>query len=143
MKMSDRGLELTRLMEGLKLEAYPDTGGVYTIGYGHTRGVKMGDKITLEQAIQFLRDDIKTSEDAVNKYVLLPLKQNQFDALVDFVFNLGSGNFARSTLLAKLNAGDFAGASAEFVRWNKDNGKVVAGLTRRRIAETQMFNGAD
>lgn len=139
-KMSDNGLELTKSFEGLRLEAYLDGGGVPTIGYGHTKGVRMGTKITMEQAVQFLRDDIREAEVAVGQYSHLPLNQNQFDALVDFVFNLGVGAYARSTLLAKLNAGDFVGAGAEFVRWNKDNGKVVDGLTRRRKAETELFS---
>lgn len=140
MKMSDNGRSMTKQFEGLRLEAYQDGGGVWTIGYGHTAGVKPGQVITAEQADTFLKADLGHAEVVVGQYTHLPLTQNQFDALVDFVFNLGLGQFMRSTLLAKLNNNDFAGASAEFIRWNKDNGKVVAGLTRRRQAETNLFN---
>jgi lysozyme len=140
LKMSDNGRKLTKEFEGCKLKAYRDGGGVLTIGYGHTTGVHPDDVITMERADEYLRLDLQYAEGVVSQYVNLPLNQNQFDALVDFVFNLGIGQFMRSTLLAKLNHGDFAGASAEFIRWNKDNGKVEPGLTRRCKARTVLFN---
>lgn len=140
MRMSENGRKLTKEFEGLRLEAYQDGGGVWTIGYGHTKNVRQGDVIDLATADAFLQSDLAFAEGVVSQYVHLPLNQNQFDACVDFVFNLGIGNFMRSTLLAKLNHGDFAGASAEFIRWNKDNGMVVEGLNRRCKARTKLFN---
>jgi lysozyme len=139
-QFSQRGLELTKHFEGLRLKAYLDGGGVPTIGYGHTNKVKMGDVWTAQTAEQMLRVDVADSEYAVNRLVKVEINQDQFDALVDFVFNLGEHAFETSTLLRKLNAGDVKGASAEFPRWNKDNGVVVKGLTARRVAEQAMFN---
>jgi|SRR5215213_4967212 len=131
MEISDKGLLFTTDFEGLRLEAYKDGGGVPTIGYGHTKNVKMGDKITKYEALKFLREDMKESVDDVNKLVKVPLTQNQFDVLCDFVFNLGEAAFARSTLLRMLNTRNYEGAGYELLRWDHDNGKVVAGLTRR------------
>jgi lysozyme len=93
----------------------------------------------MAQAAGWLRADAQEAVDAVNRLVTVPLNQSQFDALVDFVFNLGAGAFSTSTLLRLLNGGDYAGAAGQFGRWNKDNGKVVAGLTRRRAAEAKLF----
>lgn len=140
MKMSDKGLALTEQFEGLSLTAYRDVVGVWTNGYGNTHGVVPGSTITLVQAVSDLRNNIATAENLVNKVVTVSLTQNQFDALVDFVFNLGGGAFQSSTLLRKLNAGDYAGAALEFLKWNHAGGKVVDGLTRRRLAEQQLFN---
>lgn len=139
MKYSDRGLKLTAAFEGLRLEAYQDSVGVWTIGYGHTKGVKPGDTITQQQALDLLRQDVKSAEDDVNRLVKVPLNQNQFDALVDFTFNLGGGALARSTLLTFVNARNFAGATLEFHKWNKAGGRELAGLTRRREAEVDLF----
>lgn len=130
--------------EGLRLEAYPDpgTGGPpWTIGYGHTAGVKQGDAITPEQAEQFLLDDLKASIDAIHHLVKVPLSDDEESALVDFVFNVGQGNLEHSTLLRLLNAGDHAGAADQFAAWNKASGKVLAGLVRRRAAEAALFKG--
>lgn len=138
---SERGLDLTREFEGIRLQAYLDGGGVPTIGYGHTKGVKLGQECTMAQAVQWLREDVQEAVDAVNRLVKVKINQAQFDALVDFVFNLGAGAFAKSTLLRMLNAYDYVGATAQFARWDKDNGKVVAGLTRRRAAEAKLFEG--
>lgn len=140
MKMSDKGLALTEQFEGLSLTAYRDVVGIWTNGYGNTHGVVPGSTITLAQAVSDLRNNISTAENLVNKVVTVSLTQNQFDALVDFVFNLGGGAFQSSTLLRKLNAGDYAGAALEFLKWNHAGGKVVDGLTRRRLAEQQLFN---
>lgn len=140
MKYSDNGYKLTKEFEGCRLLAYADGGGVWTIGHGHTKGVKKGDLITAEGAQRFLEFDVMDAVDAVNKLVKVQLTQNEFDALVDFVFNLGVGAFSTSTLLRKLNKGDFEGAVNEFLRWDHDNGKVVAGLTRRCKARKDLFN---
>lgn len=137
---SPTGRALTEKCEGLSLNAYQDSVGVWTIGYGHTSGVYAGMTCTQAQADQWLAEDIQGSAYVVNKVVTAPLNQNQFDALVDFVFNLGSGNFQSSTLLRLLNQGDYAGASNEFPKWNHAGGKELAGLTVRRLAEQQLFN---
>ena len=140
MKYSNDGLKLTERFESCRLKAYLDTGGVPTIGYGHTRGVKLGDTCTQEQAEEWLRQDVQVAEDAVNKFTKVELTQGQFDALVDFTFNVGVAAFLHSTLLKKLNSGDYKGAEAELDRWVKDNGKVLAGLQKRRDAEQELFD---
>ena len=144
MKMSQTGLALTMASEGVRLTAYLDSGGIPTIGYGHTSGVKAGMTCTQAQAEQWLAEDVEGSEYVVNKVVTAPLNQNQFDALVDFVFNLGSGAFQGSTLLKLLNQGDYACASKEFPKWNhgRINGVLteIAGLTTRRLAEQKLFD---
>jgi len=140
-KYSSNGLNLTMQSEGLELKAYQDSVGVWTIGYGHTGSdVKRGLVITQPQAEILLAADVAWAVTAVNKAVTAPINQNQFDAMVDFTFNLGAANFTTSTLLRLLNAGDYAGAAAQFIRWNKAGGKVLAGLTKRRQAETTLFN---
>jgi lysozyme len=140
--ISERGLAIIREFEGLRLKAYPDPasgGDPWTIGYGHTLDVEPGDTCTLEEAEQWLLDDCADAEVAVLKHVRVQLSQGQLDALISFVFNLGAGNFAKSTLLRKLNAGDYVGAWQEFPRWNKAAGKVMPGLSRRRAAEAKLF----
>jgi lysozyme len=140
--ISERGLAIIREFEGLRLHAYPDPasgGEPFTIGFGHTLDVEPGDNCTLEEAEQWLLDDCADAEVAVLKHVRVPLSQGQLDALISFVFNLGAGNFAKSTLLRKLNAGDYVGAWQEFPRWNKAAGKVMPGLSRRRAAEAKLF----
>lgn len=138
-----RGYALTKYFEGLKLTAYADQGGVWTVGYGHTGpGVHAGLRITQEQADFFLRIDVSTSVSCVNRYVTTALKQNQFDALVDFVFNLGCGSLLSSQLLRDVNAGNFASAAEQFLRWNHIGKTVVPGLTRRRQAESDLFKAA-
>ncbi|MBC8947185.1 lysozyme [Xenorhabdus indica] len=142
MEISDKGLECIKQYEGLKLKAYPDpaTGGIpWTIGYGHTKGVKKGDVITEQQAEAFLHNDLQPIYTTLKQWVKVPLNQGQFDALCLFIFNCGSGNFLGSTLLKKLNQGDYAGTAAEFPRWNKAAGKVMRGLDNRRTSERQMF----
>jgi len=139
MTYSERGLDLTRAFEGCRFRAYQDGGGVWTIGYGHTQRVLEGDECDLAQAVYWLRCDVQDAVHAVNDAVNVLLSQGQFDACVDLVFNIGAAAFLKSTLLRKLNAGDYAGAAQQFERWNKDNGRVVAGLTRRRIAEKELF----
>lgn len=139
MKTSPAGLELIKRFEGVRLAAYDDGVGVWTIGVGHIKGVKRGDTITMEQADRFLAEDHAEAEAAVNRCVKVPLEQHQFDALASWTFNLGGGALSGSTMLKKLNAGDFDGAADEMLRWNKAGGRVLAGLTKRRIAERMLF----
>lgn len=138
---SEVGQDLIREFEGLSLTAYPDpaTGGEpWTIGYGHTGGVKKGDTVTLDQAKLLLAQDLHYFERAVSQ--LCPITtQNQFDALVSFAYNLGEGNLKESTLRRLHNEGDYVGAKAQFARWNKANGQVMNGLTRRRAAEAELY----
>lgn len=141
MTYSKAGEQLTERFEGCRLQAYSDTGGVWTIGYGHTQGVMEGMTCTREQALAWLEQDTREAAAAVNRLVTVQLKQAEFDALVDFVFNLGVGAFARSTLLHDLNAGNLAAAAAQFPLWDHDAGRVLAGLLHRRLAEQMEFEG--
>lgn len=143
MKYSKTGLALTERFEGCKLVAYQDQVGVWTIGYGHTRGVHEGMTCTQAQAEQWLLEDIAAAEQNVNTHVKVPLTQAEFDALVDFDFNCGSGNLDSSTLLKLVNEGDPEDAAKEFEKWDHAGGKVVAGLLRRRQAEEAEFREAD
>ncbi len=137
---SDKGLELTKSFEGLHLEAYRDCAGIWTIGYGHTGlGVSAGQSISETEADDLLRTDLAEAVACVNRSVQAQISQGQFDAMVDFCFNAGRGNFAQSTLLRKVNGGDFAGAAAQFALWVHAGGEVVAGLMRRRSAEATLF----
>lgn len=139
--VSPRGMDLIKSFEGLRLDAYPDpaTGGEpWTIGYGHTGGVKRGDRITQVQAEDFLRSDLKRFEAAVHR--MAPrTTQGQFDALVSLAFNVGERNLETSTLLKLHNAGDHAGARGQFGRWVNAAGKRMAGLVRRREAEAALY----
>ena len=138
---SGDGLSLTEQFEGCSLTAYQDQVGVWTIGYGHTGpDVSPGLTITQDQAQAMLAHDVGRAAACVNNLVAVELTQNEFDALVDFVFNLGAGAFTSSTLLRDLNAGDFAGAAAQFEVWDHAGGAVVAGLLRRRQAEAALFD---
>jgi lysozyme len=139
MKISQSGIDLIKRFEGCKLKSYLCPAGVWTIGYGHTANVRKNQIITSEQASAMLMSDLLQFERAVNAMVAVPLKQGQFDALVSFAFNLGSGALAGSTLLRKLNSGDYKGAADEFLRWNKAGGKVLEGLSVRRRAERALF----
>lgn len=142
MTTSERGLSLIKSFEGLRLRAYKCPAEVWTIGYGHTKGVKEGMIITEQQAEQFLIDDLKASEYAVGRLVKKPLLQNQFDALVSFVFNLGEGNFSRSTLLKRVNDNPHNPLIREqFMKWVFAGGKVLQGLINRRKAEADLYCG--
>lgn len=144
MKTSESGLEFIKEHEGCVLRAYPDpgTGGEpFTIGVGHTGGVSPGDVITEEEALELLREDVEEAESAVNRLVSIDLTQNEFDALVSFVFNVGAGNFEKSTLRKMLNDGNREGAEQQFQRWNKAAGRVLPGLVKRRHAESSLFAG--
>ena len=136
------GLALVRAYEGLRLEAYRDTSGVWTIGYGHTRGVVPGDSISTERAEQFLEADLTEAERAVSALVKVPLTDNQFSALVSFVFNAGEGAFAKSTMLRKLNEGGYGLVPAYLRSWIFDNGRVLPGLVKRRAAEATLWSAA-
>jgi len=140
MQYSKTGLQLTEGFESCRLTAYQDIKGIWTIGWGHTgTDVVPGLTITQAQADALLLHDVQNAVNHVNHLVTVPLTQNEFDALVDFAFNAGCGAFADSTLLKLLNQGDDAGAAAQFDLWDHASGKVVAGLLRRREAETQLF----
>ncbi len=139
MMYSGDGLKVTESFEGLRLEAYRDTGGIWTCGYGHTIGVGPSTVCTPELAQEWLIYDIAIAVKAVNRLVTVALTQGEFDALVDFTFNVGSGNLAKSTLLDLLNKGDYASAAKQFEQWDKCGGQVVAGLLRRRQAEEGEF----
>lgn len=142
MKLSNKGLNLIKQFEGLVLKPYKavPTETYLTIGYGHYGSdVKEDVKITKEQAEQMLIKDTEKFEGIVNSLVTVSLNQNQFDALVSFVYNVGSDNFKKSTLLKKLNSKDYVEAGNEFSRWNKSGGKVYAGLVKRRVSEMQLF----
>lgn len=133
------GIELIKRWEGCKLKAYKDTGGVLTIGYGHTKGVKPGDEIDQKEADRLLKKDLKEFEDAVNSVVKVSLSQNQFNALVSLCYNIGARAFEHSTLLKHLNSGDYSRAATQFVRWSYDNGRFIQGLKNRRVDEMNHF----
>lgn len=140
MTYSDAGLKMTEKFEGLELNAYQDQVGVWTIGYGHTGSDVFGGlTITQDQAEQLLASDVAASVTCVNNAVTVDLTQNQFDALVDFVFNLGCASLHSSTLLRFVNNSNFASAAPEFLRWDHAGGKVIPGLLARRQAEMTLF----
>lgn len=136
MKISETGLKLIKQFEGCHLTAYKDPVGIPTIGYGHTKGVKLGQKITQAQADEFLKQDVSSAEKAVSKYKY-NYNQNQFDALVSFTYNCGAGNL--KTITAN-GTRTLAQISARIPNYNKASGKVLAGLTRRRAAEKALFD---
>jgi len=138
-----KGIRLIKVFEGLRLSAYQDAVGVWTIGYGTTTNVYPGMVITEARAEELLRDDLKRFESAVNQFVDAPLNADQFSALVAIAYNIGENAFASSTLLRKLNSNDYAGAAEEFLKWVYAGGRVLAGLVRRRNAERALFLGED
>lgn len=143
MNYSKSGLKLTEQFEQCRLVAYQDQGGVWTIGWGHTFGVHAGMVCTQLEADRWLVDDMRVAEANVIMMVVAPLTQDEFDALVDFVFNLGGNRFEHSTLRELLNAGKYHAAAAEFDKWDHVAGKVCQGLLRRREAERQEFERPD
>jgi lysozyme len=143
MRASEKGLALIRQFEGLRLSAYKCPAGVATIGYGTTKGIKMGMEITRDEADRLLCEDAQRFADHVKSLVKVPLNQNQVDALISFVYNIGPSAFGKSTMLKLINQGLLEDAANQFVRWNKAGGKVMAGLTRRRIAERELFLRAE
>tara|TARA_R100001509_G_scaffold160183_1_gene127620 strand:- start:255 stop:698 length:444 start_codon:yes stop_codon:yes gene_type:complete len=141
MKTSQEGISLIKKFEGCELEAYRCSADVLTIGYGHTQGVNEGDSCTQDEAEELLVKDLEEFEFYVNDIVEQELNQNQFDALVAWTFNLGPTNLRSSTLLKRLNEGDFEDAPRQIRRWNKAAGEVLDGLVRRREAEALLFQG--
>lgn len=139
MKISENGLKVIKDFEGLRLTSYQCSAGVWTIGFGHTKGVKAGQTITKATADKYLKDDVTAFENVVNKNVKVKLNQNQFDALVSLCFNIGSGAFKKSTLLKRLNEGDYDEASDQFLVWCKAGGNTVRGLLIRREKERALF----
>lgn len=153
-QLTPRGLQLLKHHEGFVPYAYDDfdpswprkrimpgdkVRGTLTIGYGTTRGVKPGDTCTEKQAEGWLLEDLRQAERCVQRHVKVPISDEQYSALASFVYNLGCWNFYRSTLRRKLNAGDYAGAAAEFPKWRKSRGVVMAGLESRRKDERALF----
>lgn len=143
MRTGDEGIALIRHFEGCRLDAYLCPAGVWTIGYGHTKGVKEGETIDQEAAEAFLIEDLEEFEGYVTEMVEVPLSQSQFDALVSWTFNLGPGNLERSTLLAKLNQGEYTDVPFEIKRWTRAGGVILPGLVKRRNAEAALFDGRD
>ncbi len=140
MVTSDTGISLIKRFEGLLLESYKCPAGVWTIGYGHTKGVKENQRITEDMAVFFLIRDLMHCEKMVTRYTSeVYISQNRFDALVSFSYNVGTRSLRRSTLLRKLIAGDIQEAGNQFLRWNKAGGRVLRGLSIRRDAERQLF----
>jgi lysozyme len=140
MRTSEAGIDLIKSFEGCRTVAYQDPVNVWTIGYGHTIDVKEGMRITQHQCDVMLEVDIETYENYVSKYVTVSLTQNQFDALVSWVYNLGPTNFRKSTLLKVLNAGKYDEVPYQMQRWIHANGKILKGLVLRRKAEAELFS---
>ena len=143
MIISTAGVDLLTHFEGLRLEAYQDSVGVWTIGYGHTKGVTPSMKITESQAGNLLKTELIEYQNYINSMVKVGLSQCEYDALVCWVYNLGPTNLSNSTLLTLLNQGVKLQIPKQIRRWNKAGGKVLKGLVRRREAEALMFAGKD
>jgi len=141
MNISQEGIALIKKFEGCELDAYQDSVGVWTIGYGHTKDVHAGDSINQDEAEHLLQEEMPEYEGYINDYVEVPLEQCQFDALVCWVYNLGPTNLRNSTLLTVLNQERYSDVPREIKRWNKAGGKVLQGLVRRREAEALLFQG--
>ena len=146
MKISENGLNLIKKFEGLSLKPYLCSAGIPTIGWGNTfyenmKKVTLQDEPITEERADSLFNFLVTTNfvNVINRLVIVDINQNQFDALVSFVYNLGSGNFEKSTLLKKVNQSDFIGASLEFEKWNRASGKVLNGLTKRKLYEKELF----
>ena len=145
MKISNLGLELIKEFEGFSANAYLCPAKIPTIGWGNTfyedgRKVKLGEQISKSDALELL--EIVANKDFADKIfpsIKVKVTQSQFDAMVSLAYNIGTGSFLKSTLLKKVNAGDFIGASEEFLKWNKSGGKELLGLTRRRKREQDLF----
>lgn len=134
-----QGYNLIRSAEGLRLDAYADQKGIYTIGYGHTKGVVPGMKITPDQAEVYLSEDVREVEQAISQLVKVPLNPNQFSALCSFCFNVGVGHFEKSTLLQLLNQNKYDEAAHELTRWDELSGVENQGLLARRCREKDLF----
>ena len=143
MRTSGQGVALIKKFEGCELKAYQCSANVWTIGYGHTRGVKEGDQISADKAEYILLEDLIEFEKYVDQLVTVSLNQDQFDALVAWTFNLGPTNLKESTMLLRLNDGQYDEVPAQMARWNRSGGEVLEGLKRRRKAEGLLFQGLD
>jgi len=143
MKISKEGIALIKKFEGCELESYQDSVGVWTIGYGHTKGVAKGLKITQEEAEAMLDTELEEYEEYVERLVTVGLSQCQFDALVAWTYNLGPTNLKNSTMLTVLNQARYEDVPSEMKRWNKAGGEVLQGLVRRREAEALLFEGKE
>ena len=143
MKISQEGISLIKKFEGCELTAYQCSAGVWTIGYGHTKGIEEGMEITQQEAEDMLVEELHEYENYINDNVTAPLSQNQFDAMVSWVYNLGPANLKASTLLKVLNAGNYDGVPAQIKRWNKAGGVTLDGLIRRREAEALLFQNKE
>lgn len=140
MNISEKGIKLIKNFEGCRLEAYKCPAGIWTVGYGHTGStVHQGLKISQSEADSLLKTDLIIHCNNVSKLVKVPLNQNQFDALVSLEYNIGYGNFSRSTLLKLLNTKNYKDAGEQFAVWRLGGGKILPGLVRRRKAEKDLF----
>ena len=145
MKTGEAGLEIIKMFEGFRSEPYLCPAGVATIGFGSTRGID-GNRVTLghsainrDEAEEMLAHDLQNVEKSVGRLIRVALTQNQFDAIVSFTYNLGSGRLQSSTLRSKLNREDYEGAADEFPKWVKAGGKRLSGLVKRRFVERKLF----
>ena len=143
MKISEDGLELIKKFEGCETTAYQDSVGVWTIGFGHTKGVEEGQTCSIEDAESMLADEMDEYEGYINNMVKVDLQQHEFDALVAWVYNLGPTNLGESTMLKVLNGGQFDRVPDEMNRWTRAGGEILEGLVRRRQAEALMFQDLD
>jgi lysozyme len=143
MRCNEQGLAIIKEFEGCRLSAYQDQNNVWTIGYGHTAGVKEGDVCTQEQADAYMVQDLANVEAGIAKLVKKPLSSNQFSALCSFVYNIGLSHFNASTALAFLNMGNMAKVPVCIAWWCKTGGEPNKGLIRRRSAEVKLFNTPD
>ncbi len=141
-----KDVNIIKRHEGLRLTAYlPTPNDKWTIGYGHTKTAHSGMKITEAGAEELLRQDLEWVERVISKYIKVPLTQNQYDSLASLIFNIGEGNFSKSTVLKRLNSKDYKGAADAFLMWNKQKNKstgkleVLNGLTKRRNEERELF----
>lgn len=139
-RVNQDGIDLIKEFEGLRLTPYLCPSRIWTIGYGHTRTVYDGMRVTQEEAELLLQEDLRLFERAVARLVSVPLSDNQFSALVCFAFNVGVGNLESSTLLRLLNRGWYEQVPAQLMRWDRANGEVMGGLARRRAAEARLWN---
>ena len=143
LKISQEGIALIKKFEGCELMAYQCSAGVWTIGYGHTKGIEEGMEITQQEAEDMLVEELHEYENYINDNVTAPLSQNQFDAMVSWVYNLGPANLKSSTLLKVLNAGNYDDVPFQIRRWNKAGGVTLDGLIRRREAEALLFQNKE
>lgn len=140
MRHSGNATALVIEFEGFLPVAYQDGNKIWTIGYGHTLGVREGDTCDLATATEWLDGDLLVADDAIARLVTVPVTQNQWDALTSFIYNIGQGNFAASSVHLRINMGDFTGACEAIGMWNKVDHQVSAGLSRRRAAEQKLFS---